>query len=39
MPQDYRLTQNDDNVFVHIVAYPFRFLYLDDIAELRRVFS
>jgi alpha-L-fucosidase len=31
-PPDCRLTQNGRRLFVHIFAYPFRFLYLDGLA-------
>ena len=30
-PQDCRLTQNGDLLYVHIFAYPFRHLHIDDI--------
>ncbi len=32
-PQDCRLTQNGDLLYVHVFAYPFRHLYLDDIGD------
>ncbi len=32
-PQDCRLTQNADNVYVHIFAYPFRFLHIDGLGD------
>lgn len=32
-PQDCRLTQNENNIFVHIFAYPFRYLYLDNMGD------
>lgn len=32
-PQDCRLTQNDKAVFIHIFAYPFRYLYLDNMGD------
>ncbi len=32
-PQDCRLTQNGSQLYVHIFAYPFRYLYIDDIGE------
>ncbi|MCY4071881.1 MAG: alpha-L-fucosidase [Chloroflexi bacterium] len=32
-PQDCRLTQNGDLLYVHVFAYPFRHLYLDEIGD------
>ena len=32
-PPDCRLTQNGDRLYVHIFAYPFRHLYVDDIGD------
>ena len=32
-PQDCRLTQNGDSLYVHVFAYPFRYLYVDGIGD------
>jgi alpha-L-fucosidase len=32
-PQDCRLTQRDDKLYVHIFAWPFRFLHLQGLAD------